>query len=115
MVKGYTVAVERLVRFASARPNRFDSPTCTEREWAGGVILAEIVADHDGRTFSGVCTKTQPLSAELHASTDLDGIAYRSRLEPDQLCVALFDRADHEIEMIEEGEPIDGGWIERLL
>ena len=80
-----------------------------------GVTVAVIAADHDGKAYPGTYAETQAISAEVHATTDLDGIAYRSRFEPDQLCIALFDRADHKIEVIQEGDPIDRGWVEALL
>lgn len=80
-----------------------------------GVTVAEVSADHDGTTYPGAYTKAQAISADVHANTDLDGLAYRSRFDPDQLCVALFDRADHKIELIEEGVPIDRSWVEGLL
>lgn len=51
--------------------------------WAG-VTVAEVAADHDGKTYPGAYPKAQAISGEVHASTDLDGIAYRSRLDPDQ-------------------------------
>ena len=80
-----------------------------------GVSVAEIAADHDGKTYPGAYARAQAISTEVHATTDLDGIAYRSRLDPDQLCVALFDRADHKIELVEEGQAIARGWVDDLL
>jgi hypothetical protein len=35
----------------------------------------------------------QALSRQLHDNSTVDGIEYRSRLNSDELCVALFDRA----------------------
>ena len=80
-----------------------------------GVTVSGVAADHDGKTYPGAYASTQAISAEVHATTDLDGIAYRSRLDPDQLCVALFERADHKIELVDEGEPIERGWVDDLL
>jgi hypothetical protein len=80
-----------------------------------GVTVSEVAADHDGKTFPGAYARTQAISAEVYATTDLDGIVYRSRLDPDQLCVALFDRANDKIELIREGELIDRGWVDDLL
>lgn len=80
-----------------------------------GVTVAQVAADHDGKTYPGAYATTQDISARVHAATDLDGIAYRSRLEPDQLCVALFDRADHKVELVDEGKPIDRAWVDDLL
>lgn len=66
-------------------------------------------------TYPAAYATTQDISARVHAATDLDGIAYRSRLDPDQICVALFDRANHEVELADEGEPIDRAWVDDLL
>ena len=80
-----------------------------------GVTVADISANHNGKIYPGAYAKAQAISAEVYATTDLDGIAYRSRLEPDQICVALFDRADHKIELVVEGKPIDRNWVDNLL
>jgi hypothetical protein len=80
-----------------------------------GVTVAEVSGNHDGKTYPGAYARAQAISADVYATTDLDGIAYRSRLEPDQLCIALFDRADHKMELVKEGEPIDRGWVDNLL
>jgi len=80
-----------------------------------GVTVADISADHNVEIYPGAYAKAQAISAQVHATTDLDGIAYRSRLEPDQICVALFDRADHKIELVIEGKPIDRSWVDNLL
>lgn len=37
------------------------------------------------------------MSARIHAAIDLNGTGYRSRLNPDQFCAALFDRTDHKV------------------
>lgn len=80
-----------------------------------GTTVAAVSGDHDGRNYPGAYANAQAISAEIHATTDLDGIAYRSRLEPDQLCIALFDRADHKIELVEEDVQIDRAWVDELL
>ncbi|MGW8191901.1 RES family NAD+ phosphorylase [Sphingomonas hankookensis] len=80
-----------------------------------GVTIGAIAGDHDGKTYPGAYARTQAISADVHATTALDGIAYRSRLDPDQLCVALFDRANHKVELVDEGEPIDRPWVDDLL
>ena len=79
-----------------------------------GITIADISADHNGEIYPGAYAKAQAISAEIDATTDLDGIAYRSRLEPDQICVALFDRADHKIELVVEGKPIDRSLVDNL-
>jgi hypothetical protein len=57
----------------------------------------------------------QALSRRIHAAFPIDGIQYRSRFDNDELCVALFDRADARIELIAEGEPIDKAWTRQTL
>ena len=108
------VEKRRSARFRATEPLHLADVHGKGLGWEG-VSVAEIAADHDGKTYPGAYIKTQAISAHVHATTDLDGIAYRSRLDPDQLCVALFDRADYKIELVEEGEPIDRGWVENLL
>lgn len=108
------VEKRRCARLRATEPLRLADVHGKGLGWEG-VTVAEVAADHDGKTYPGAYAKTQAVSAEVHATTDLDGIAYRSRLDPDQLCVALFDRADHKIELIEEGQPINRGWVDDLL
>ena len=108
------VEKRRFARFRTTDPLRLADVHGKGLGWAG-VTVAEVAADHDGKTYPGAYAKTQAISAEVHASTDLDGVAYRSRLDPDQICVALFDRADSKIELVEEGEPIDRAWVDDLL
>ena len=113
-VVGSEVEKRRFARFRATEPLRLADAHGKGLGWQG-VTVAEIAADHDGKTYPGAYAKTQAISAEVYAATDLDGIAYRSRLDLDQLCVALFDRADHKIEMVEEGEQIDRRWVDDLL
>ncbi len=80
-----------------------------------GVTVSQIAADHDEKTFPGAYATSQAISALVHGRTDLDGIKYRSRLDPDHLCVALFDRADHRVELLDEGARIDRAWVDDLL
>ncbi len=108
------VEKRRFARFRTTEPLRLADVHGKGLSWEG-VTVAEIAADHDGKTFPGAYARTQAISAGIHATTDLDGIAYRSRLDPDQLCVALFDRADHKIDLVEEGQPIDRAWVDDLL
>ena len=104
----------RFARFRTAEPLRLADIHGKGLSWEG-VTVGQVAADHDGKTYPGAYARTQAISAEVHATTDLDGIAYRSRLDPDEMCVALLDRADHKIELVEEGAPIDSGWAEGLL
>ncbi len=108
------IAKRRFARFHGIEPLRLADAHGKGLGWEG-VTVAEIAADHDGKTYPGAYARTQAISATVHATTDLDGVAYRSRLDPDQLCIALFDRADHKIKLIEEGEPIDRAWVDDLL
>ena len=108
------VEKRRFARFQTTEPLRLADVHGKGMGWEG-VTVTEVAADHDGKTYPGAYAKTQGISAGIHVATDLDGIAYRSRLDPDQLCVALFDRADYKIELVEEGEPIDRAWVDDLL
>ena len=104
----------RFARFRAIEPLRLADVHGKGLGWED-VTVGEIATDHDGKTYPGAYAKTQAISANVHATTDLDGVAYRSRLDPDQLCVALFDRADHKIELIAKGEPIDRTWVDDLV
>jgi len=108
------VEKRRFARFRTTEPLCLADVRGKGLGWAG-VTVAEVAADHDSKTYSGAYAKAQAISVEVHASTDLDGIAYRSRLDPDQICIALFDRADYKVELIEEGEPIVRAWVDDLL
>ena len=80
-----------------------------------GVSVAQIAADHDEKTFPGAYETTQAISALVHEQTILDGIQYRSRLDTDHLCVALFERADAAMELVNEGALIDRTWVDEML
>ncbi len=108
------VEKRRFARFITTEPLRLADVHGKGLGWEG-VTVAEVAADHDGKTYPGAYANTQGISAGIHAATDLDGIAYRPRLDPDQLCVALFDRADHKVELVAEGELIDRAWVDDML
>ena len=74
-----------------------------------------IATAQDGPAPGGGYATTQAISALVHGHTDLDGIQYRSRLDSDHLCLALFERADAAFELVAEGEPIARDWAEALL
>ena len=57
----------------------------------------------------------QALSRRIHTDFPFDGIQYRSRFDNDELCVALFDRADPKLELIAEGDPMDKAWTRQTL
>jgi hypothetical protein len=72
-----------------------------------GVTAAEIA--------EGDYTVPQGISQRVHAVFPVDGIQYRSRFDNDQLCVALFDRADAKLELVVEGDSIDKPWASQIL
>lgn len=80
-----------------------------------GITIADIAAEHDGASNPRAYEVTQSISARVHAETSLDGIRYRSRLDTDELCIALFERADSKIGLIEEDWPIERNWVERVI
>nr|WP_277949228.1 RES domain-containing protein [Sphingobium sp. LB126] len=55
------------------------------------------------------------MSAEIYSTTSLDGIQYRSRFDNDELCIALFDRADAAISLDTEGVAIAKDWTRTVL
>lgn len=58
---------------------------------------------------------TQKISNRVYGAFPVDGIQYRSQFDNDELCVALFDRADPKIELVSEGETIDPAWTREIL
>ncbi|MDB5479934.1 MAG: hypothetical protein JWO83_987 [Caulobacteraceae bacterium] len=74
--------------------------------WFG--VMAAQIAESD-------YTVPQGLSRRIHAVFPVDGIQYRSRFDNDELCVALFDRADPKLELLAEGDPIDKAWARQTL
>lgn len=54
-------------------------------------------------------------SLKINGFVPMDGIQYRSRFDNDALCIALFDRADHKVDLVAEGEPIDKAWTHQVL
>ena len=108
------VAKRRFARFRATRPLRLADLHGAGLGWFG-IDLARIAANHDGATYPGAYADTQAISALVHGRTDLDGIHYRSRLDSDHFCIALFDRADPAIALRDEGLPIDRPWVEDVL
>jgi hypothetical protein len=74
--------------------------------WFG--VTAAQIADGD-------YTVSQRLASRIEGAFPVDGIQYRSRFDNDQLCVALFDRADHKLELLKEDETIDKAWARQSL
>jgi hypothetical protein len=57
----------------------------------------------------------QRISARVHAETSLDGLQYRSRIDSDELCVALFARATHKVELSAKGLSLGRSMIRDFL
>lgn len=108
------VARRCLARFRLVRPLRLADLHGAGLGWFG-VDIAGIAATHDGTAWPGAYAATQAISALVHGHSDLDGIQYRSRLDTDHFCLALFDRADAALALVEDGQPIDRAWVDALL
>lgn len=76
---------------------------------------ATVSADFDPALPGTPYEATQRISAMAHAFGGLDGIQYRSRLDSDALCVALFDRADDAIRLETEGCRLEKDWVRAIL
>jgi len=74
--------------------------------WFG--VTANEIADDDYAV-------TQAIARRVHEESLLDGICYRSRFDNDELCVALFDRADAKLDLVSENDPIDKSWAGWIL
>lgn len=57
----------------------------------------------------------QSVSGIVYGVTDLDGIRYRSRFENDLFCIALFERADDAIDLVNADGLIDRDWVFDML
>ena len=57
----------------------------------------------------------QGISARVHNETTLDGLQYRSRFDSDELCIALFERASHKIELATGGLALDRAMVSDFL
>jgi hypothetical protein len=77
-----------------------------------GLAWFEVTA---AQIAAGDYTVTQTLALGIEAALPVDGIQYRSRFDNDELCVALFDRADGKLELSSEGEPMDKTWARQIL
>lgn len=76
---------------------------------------AGVSADFDPVAHPDAYETTQRISGIVHADTALDGIQYRSRFDSDELCVALFERADPAVDLTTENMPIDKVWTQKIL
>jgi hypothetical protein len=60
-------------------------------------------------------TVPQNIADRVHRISAVDGLQYRSRFDNDELCAALFERADAKLELVSEDSPIDKAWASRIL
>ena len=61
------------------------------------------------RAHAGVYDECQEFSAAVHAKwPKIDGLQYRSRWDPSQLCWVVFDRAAHKVSAADPSEPLAG-------
>jgi hypothetical protein len=67
--------------------------------------------DIDGPDYG----RPQSISGRVNALLPVDGIQYRSRFDNDELCVALYDRADDKVELVSEGASLDRAWTVDVL
>jgi hypothetical protein len=82
--------------------------------WLGGTV-AEVSADHVGTTYPGAYTKAQAICGRRSCEHGFGWPRLPLALRPRSVVRCLVDRADHKIELIEEGVPIDRSWVEGLL
>ncbi len=76
---------------------------------------AAIAADVGPAGAAGAYAAPQAIASLVHRDTELDGVQYRSRFDNDELCIALFERADPAIALKSQGDPIDKDWVKRTL
>lgn len=108
------VKQKRSATFVTARPLRLARLHGPGLAWFG-VTAAQAAADIDPAGPRMAYEVTQQLSAIVHRDTGLDGIQYRSRFDSDELCVALFDRADDALALEDEGQALDKDWVLKTL
>jgi len=108
------VAKRRAASFVTTRPIRLAKVHGPGLGWFR-TTAAGVAADFDPVANPGAYEVPQQISADIHKNTNLDGIQYRSRFDTDELCVALFDRADAAITLGGEGVLIPKDWTRKLL
>ncbi len=108
------VARRRATNFTTTRPVRLAKVHGPGLGWFR-TTTAGVSADFDPVDNPGAYAVPQRIAAEIYKSTNLDGIQYRSRFDSDELCVALFDRADAAISLNAEGLPLGKDWTRKLL
>jgi len=108
------VAKKRSASFATTRPIRLAKVHGPGLGWFR-TTAAGVAADFDPVASPGAYVVPQQISADIYRNTGLDGIQYRSRFDTDELCIALFDRADAALSLRAEGVPIARDWTRELL
>ena len=108
------VAKRRTASFVTTRPIRLAKVHGPGLGWFR-TTAASVAADFDPVDNPGAYAVPQQISADIYKNTSLDGIQYRSRFDTDELCIALFDRADAAITLGAEGVPIGKDWTRELL
>lgn len=73
-------------------------------------IAADVEAAWGSTGATTAYRVTQAISARVHRQSTLDGVQYRSRFDNDELCIALFNRADDAVSI-----PFTSGLSNRLL
>jgi len=108
------IARRRAASFTTTRPLRLAKVHGPGLGWFQ-TTAAGVSADFDPVDNPGAYTVPQQISAEIYKTTSLDGIQYRSRFDSDELCIALFDRADTALSLNAEGVAIPKEWTRKLL
>ncbi|EHJ58396.1 hypothetical protein NSU_4665 [Novosphingobium pentaromativorans US6-1] len=108
------VARRRAATFITTRPIRLAKVHGPGLGWFRTTV-ASVSADFDPVDNPGAYAVPQQISARVYENTSLDGIQYRSRFDSDELCIALFDRADDAITLRAEGVAISKSWAKKLL
>ncbi len=114
MVLWDQVQKKRAAGFETTRPLRLAKLHGPGLAWFRTTV-AGISADFDPAENPGAYTTTQRISAMVHATTDIDGIQYRSRFDNDQLCVAFFERADDALRLTQQGVDLPKLWVKEVL
>lgn len=80
-----------------------------------GIQASDITEHFDPLTHPTGYDKPQEISCRVHAEPTLDGIQYRSRFDNDELCLAIFERAQAALARKDRDQPIGRRWAHRTL
>ncbi len=108
------VQQKRAATFTTTRPLKLAKLHGEGLAWFE-TTAAAIAADVGPTGAASAYATPQAIAAHVHGQTALDGIQYRSRFDNDELCVALFERADAALVLNGEGDPIDKAWVKKTL